>query len=79
MVERVARAMLDAHSQWEIENNRLGGEVVWTASHLELLARTAIEAMREPTEEMWHAAELSDAGGRGWTGMWEAMIDRALN
>jgi hypothetical protein len=45
MVERVGRAMLDAHQQWEQENNRLGGDVVWTSTHLELLARIAIEAM----------------------------------
>lgn len=74
MVERVARAMY-AHDSYK------EGEPAWE-DHSEQFrvvqrarARVAIEAMREPTEEMYQAG-----WGRGGTPdvIWPAMIDAAL-
>ena len=51
-VRRVGMAILEAHSQWEHENNRNrpGVQHPWTAPHLELLARTAIAALNQGGE-----------------------------
>lgn len=49
-LEAMARAILDAHSQWEIENNRDRGaenQFPWQAPHTILLARAALMAIRE--------------------------------
>ena len=68
MVERVARALCvaDGHepdSDWRIDGNVMltvalapGAEKFWRT--YEPLARTAIEAMREPTEAMLQAAAV---------------------
>lgn len=55
-----------------------------TAEALELgfegsAARAAIEAMREPAEVMWRAADAKSRGGLATPGeTWHAMIDAAL-
>lgn len=54
-LERAMLSMADAHAQWEQENNRLGGDVVWTIGHLELLARTVLLSLMEPSEGMMRA------------------------
>ena len=47
-VQRVADAIMEAHSQWEQENNRdrPGLQYPWTRPHLGLLARAAMLAMK---------------------------------
>ena len=79
MIERVGREILEAHSQWEKENNRLGGQDIWDKPHLDLLARIAINAMREPTLAMIQAGWATN-GYRGdmTEREWRAMIDAAL-
>lgn len=42
---RAGRAILDAHGQWEIENNRLGGQNPWQSAHLMLLGRAALSTL----------------------------------
>lgn len=42
------------------------------------LARAAIAAMREPTEEMWDAGRSQLSAGEGVSDIWRAMIDKAL-
>ena len=96
MVERVARAMYDAMSagpdgkltpaatalgliSWEDANPLLRN------SHLRL-ARTAVEAMREPTEGMvaagsdgtWDHVTDRCLDAPTMTGAWRGMIDAAL-
>jgi len=84
MIERVAARMYD----WEAEINGLPQR--WAAvpprarKEWYLMARAVIEAMREPTEEMFKAGD--DCGDydpdHGWTPadnstIWRAMIDEA--
>jgi hypothetical protein len=77
MVERAALAM--AHRKdW----NDFPQESAWAWRHA---ARTAIEALREPTEAMIEAAEKWDSPYEGESGIpadaethWQAMIDAAL-
>jgi hypothetical protein len=66
MVERVARAM-EARSAIEPVT-------------IEDVARSAIEAMREPTEGMVDATQELIRGQKPFStiGMWQAMIDEAL-
>jgi hypothetical protein len=83
MIERVARAI------WSADRN-VGGygwewlDESWRAGYY-AQARSAIEAMREPTEEM---IERGDDHAKGWFAsisvtydseeVWHAMIDAAL-
>ena len=67
MIERVARAI--AKSQ--------GSNPRWNREGWLKDARAAIEAMREPTEEMSHAGWRTDSGIS--TVVWQAMIDAALH
>lgn len=64
MLDRVARAI----------------EAADNGSSPELLARAAIEAMREPSEAIVDAAIRATSDGRGnrQRRLWEAMIDAAL-
>jgi hypothetical protein len=66
MIERVARAIYNAEC-WDTA----------VPGFYQRAARTAIEAMREPTEEMSHAGwrTASDIS----TVVWQAMIDAALH
>lgn len=74
MVERVARAIAgeafaeshegDAESEWQ---------------KVKHLARAAIEALREPTEEMeWLGDDAHDPHVRNASEIWQTMIDAAL-
>lgn len=66
MVERVARAIC---------RHAMGGESDW--SNFVADARSAIEAMREPTDAMIIAGVHHDNMG-DMAGRWMAMIDAAL-
>ena len=71
MIERVARAMAKAASPlpWEM------GDEEWR-NDFRTLARAAIEAMREPTPEMFIAARTPSVGTT--RAEWQAMIDAAI-
>lgn len=81
MIERVARALYNrearGHGDWSVDCPPGSTfERYWLDS-----ARAAIEAMREPTEAMYRAAEtaidpLSSESAVGQ--YWPAMIDAAL-
>ena len=65
MVERVVKAINDAmlqHGDYKPDE----------------LARAAIAAMREPTEDMVAAADLRDSLCTPYDELWKAMIDAAL-
>lgn len=49
---RAGRAILDAHGQWELENNRVGGQNAWQSAHLMLLGRAALSTMRKGIHSM---------------------------
>lgn len=79
MVERVARALHESMSQQDIMGY-LDAKI-----DAEVLARAAIEAMREPTEAMKLAGEVpiinSGSQDDAWSlsqGTYRAMIDAAL-
>jgi hypothetical protein len=65
MIEKVARAIEEADR---------------TLSGYELIAKAAIEAMREPTVEMEFAPDRSelDARDQSTIYIWQSMIDAAL-
>lgn len=70
MVERVARAVAEFNEfSWEH----------CAQSHWIDLARAAIEAMREPTEEMIRVGVKYDHECAEADGIYRAMIDAALN
>jgi hypothetical protein len=46
---RVGRAILEAHSQWEKENNRAGGQDKWGEQHVILLGQAALIAAAPDT------------------------------
>ena len=70
MVERVARAIAEAHDE---EWARLPEAV---RDHYRTQGRAAIEAMREPTEDMRRA--LANTPGRWGPHSWGSVIDAAL-
>lgn len=80
MVERVARAIYERNSK---RTNYVWPDDVYPAIRNRCLrdARAAIEAMREPTEEMVNAGAVAEgdtnleAQARS---LWEAMIDAIL-
>lgn len=74
MVERVARAIQSA--DFEMSRKAVRGED--TGDEYTVLARAAIEAMREPTREMDDAGRDNNFM-RYATPAWQAMIDAALN
>ena len=93
MIERVARAMHHAECQPHREHTGYGDTWQWEDAmpavrerHL-AAARAAIEAMREPTEEMVESVRDHDnywgyyADGRpsGPDNCWRGMIDTALS
>jgi hypothetical protein len=75
MVERVARAIYEAHGVYEPREKPWGSVSQAVKSDYLCEARAAIAAMGEPTEEMMRA-------GARQTGapdcIWRAMIDEAL-
>ena len=70
MVERVGEALALADSE-----DYVGGPFVWNREHYIPLARAAIEAMMEPTDEMVEAGE-NDGGHSIYR--WQSMITAAL-
>lgn len=78
MIERVAKALYDNMC---LANPHV--MVTWEALQLDLksyyseLARAAIEAMREPTDEMWAACEQAKADFEAGIA-WPVMIDAAV-
>lgn len=79
MVERVARAIafadLDEQSRAVIN---MDANMMYVADHYVELARAAIEAMREPTDEMLWAARAVRYADEGSMEIWNGMIDAAL-
>lgn len=81
MIERVAVAVRTAFTDAELNNPRISFEEL-----TDILARAAIEAMREPTETMilpgydalmeWDARTGED---NGIADIWSAMVDSALS
>lgn len=73
MIERVARAMFDATNEhdetWDTEAQEI------KTTYL-IMARAAIEAMREPTDVMVDALEGYDSSP---VSLYERAIDAALN
>ena len=67
MIERVAQAMMDS------DYSEDGAPV---NIHFGILARAAIAAMREPTEEMMNVA--CDGPSKRARECWKCMIDEAL-
>jgi hypothetical protein len=75
--ERVAMAIADASEPWRL------GQQTDAKAHYFALARAAIEAMREPTEEMlqcgfdthqsWNLGDKDDLAAA-----WRGMIDAAI-
>lgn len=90
MIEKVARA-IDPHA-WEDGGYWNGRERTWRREKSLDAARAALEALREPTKEMWEAyirwhgldpyarcENIFDATvGVGALSKWQAMIDAAL-
>lgn len=84
MIDRVARAMFEATNEhdetWDTEAQEI------KTTYL-IMARAAIEAMREPTDTMVMAAEWAEPEyreddtdmGATYKAEWRAMIDAALN
>jgi hypothetical protein len=76
MIERVARAMLS--------NNPSPGALTWddypASVHAATLrtARAAIEAMREPTEDMQDAGAYPRENKKPVADIWQAMVGKAL-
>jgi len=70
MIERVAKALVDADCSAE------GLTFKELSRHM---ARAAIEAMREPTEEMKEAGEVHVRVGHVATEKYKAMISAALD
>lgn len=78
MVERVARAM-DAAEDKYWAAFPVDYPMTDESVPMEVLARAAIEAMREPTEEMLLGGfEADTESGFGARSVWAAMIDAAL-
>lgn len=79
MIERVSAAMWEKRRE-RLEGTKWGGLVAWEAETEELRdevradARAAIEAMREPTDEMMAAVGKTSLQGR----IWHLMIAAAL-
>lgn len=71
MVERVARALHEKMCEQDVNG--------YLAAQLEAadLARAAIEALMEPTEDMLDAGDAAD-GYDVYVGVWTAMIQAAL-
>jgi hypothetical protein len=74
MVERVAVAISNAQMAWKAANGGDDASVVDCPD--EVLARAAIEAMREPTDQMVGAANRNNHPRDVDT--WRTMIDEAL-
>jgi hypothetical protein len=73
MVERVATAIFDAGERWDEEEPALAGHVPY-----DVLARAAIEAMREPNMAMLNKANRALDRDKAAVA-YRAMIDAALS
>lgn len=81
MIERVAKAIYEARrggGSWEVLLQQRSAAT--EAERWQLAARAAIEAMREPTEEQYHAL---CATNKMWAQLdsktvWQTYIDAAL-
>lgn len=71
MIERVVEAISAAEKTWWASNTEGG------PSLQQIVARDAIEAMREPTQEMSDAA-VERPGQMSYADVWRTMIDAAL-
>ena len=88
MVERVARAIRDAMGArpWEEMDDPSSSEPTWYRDNAMLVARTAIAALREPTQQQMSSANMrfppwgghGEASAPSQADMWRAMIDAAL-
>jgi hypothetical protein len=74
MVKNVAQAIAHADSYGGLEHAHER-----TLLHYSTLARAAIEAMREPTEEMIAACDINIPTEGMIIGVWTDMIDAALD
>jgi hypothetical protein len=74
MIKRVADAMQVAGDKWVNE-----GHADWRDIDLKVLARAAIEALREPTKAMVAASNPHPAEQEIAIFAWQAMIDAALS
>jgi hypothetical protein len=76
MIERVAKAIVAAHDEWM---NGLKHPMVQNPLYRARMARAAILALREPTDEMHDAGNAADSSAEmGSYAIWPAMIDAAL-
>lgn len=64
MVQKITQALMDLCAK--------PGQVTY-----QQMARTALEVMREPTEQMRFIGYKARSGS--WMGIWRAMIDEALS
>jgi hypothetical protein len=71
MVERVARALIAAGDN-QVHTGFLSEE------QAEVFARSAITAIREPTQDMKDAHPFTFDGGYEAAEVWQAMLDAAL-
>lgn len=88
MVERAARAIIEAIVENEMEDHSMYYMYSWPdrPENLEraltiasILASAAIKAMRKPTQAMRLAADDADEHLQDWDAIWGAMIDEALS
>lgn len=73
MVDRVARAIAMAEA-----TIMLGGDKTKEAPDPRAIARAAIEAMREPTQDMIDACDINIPTEGEIVGVWDSMISAAL-
>lgn len=79
MIDRVAKAISDAGMAWLAENDPKRMTMTWADIPDEVLAKAAIEAMREPTVAMLEMAERRVCvGPRTAKEIIQAAIDGAL-
>jgi hypothetical protein len=77
MLERAARAVFKTHHEATI----IGWDELSEQAQEEFMsqARAVIEAMREPTAEMWKAEHPTWTLGRPMWDWWRGVIDAALS
>jgi hypothetical protein len=77
MLDRAAKAVDEARAKWRQEHNCFVHSDFDPPS--ELLARVVIEALREPTHEMFLAMEKNGVSFQSQQRAWPAAIDAALS
>ena len=80
MIEKVAQAISDSIEAQGATLAEIGDDLTLVDGDLSfsLIARAAIEAMREPTEAIFEAGEKYVRLGRIVEVQWQRMIDAAL-